>query len=80
MYDASQEQGGRPHRRHVVALEFCINGEFHEAQFSLADRGDFNYPALLGRRFMSGRLLLDPSDSFLSETDCHYSPLEDIVQ
>jgi hypothetical protein len=51
--------------RPVVALSFCINAHFYTAEFTLADRGNFNYPVLLGRRFMKNRILIDPAATFL---------------
>lgn len=67
-------------RRHVVVMDFCINGQEHDAQFSLTDRSDFTYPALLGRRFMAGRILVDSSDSFQADGECEYDDLEEVAE
>lgn len=64
-------------RRFVVELPFCINGREHTAEFSLTDRGDFNYPVLLGRRFMAEVIVVDPAETFIAREACDYHELED---
>ena len=54
-------------RRAVVELELCFDGRRHRTQFSLADRGDFIYPVLLGRRFMEDVAVVDPEATFLTQ-------------
>ena len=56
-------------RRPVVILHFSLNDECHEAQFSVVDRTGFNYPVLLGRRFLSGEVLIDPRKTFTKATE-----------
>jgi hypothetical protein len=51
--------------RSVVELGFCINGNFYTTQFTLADRGNFNYPVLLGRRFLKHHVLIDSAAIFM---------------
>ncbi len=57
-------------RRPVVELEFCFDGRSHRAQFSLVDRSRFIYPVLLGRRFLAGVAVVDPSRTFLTKSGC----------
>ena len=57
-------------RRAVVELELCFDGRRHRTQFSLADRGDFIYPVLLGRRFMEDVAVVDPESTFLTQARC----------
>lgn len=57
-------------RRPVVELEFCLDGRSARAQFSLADRSSFLYPVLLGRRFLKGRFVIDPAETFEASKDC----------
>lgn len=59
-----------PERRPVVELDLCLNGQPHRAQFTLADRGDLHYPVLLGRRFMSDVVVIDPAETFLTKATC----------
>lgn len=60
----------RPDQRLVVRLEFCLAGERHNTLFTLANRSNFNYPILLGRQFLSGKILVDSSQSFTHKTRC----------
>ncbi len=59
--------GGRDERP-VVLLDVCIGDTIYEEQFSLRDRGDMNYPLLLGRRTISHLGLLDVRETFLQKT------------
>jgi len=56
--------------RPVVAQEICLYNQIYRTEFSLADRGKFNYAILLGRSFLSRVALVDPSESFLSRPNC----------
>lgn len=57
-------------RRSVVELEICLDGRLHKAQFTLADRGNFHYPVLLGRRFLDGVAVVDPAEKYLTSPSC----------
>lgn len=73
-------KGAEPQTRYVVMMEFCINGNLHEQEFSLTDRHNFTYPALLGRRYMAEEnVAVDSSDSFIARESCDYEGLEDLV-
>lgn len=54
-----------PAVRPVVQLGFCINAHYYETEFTLANRGNFNYPVLLGRRFLKNHILVDAGKTFL---------------
>jgi len=56
--------------RPVVTQEFCLYNQIYRAEFSLADRGKFNYSILLGRSFLSEVALIDPAATFLSRPNC----------
>lgn len=75
-----RRKGADPQTRYVVMMEFCINGNLHEQEFSLTDRHNFTYPALLGRRYMADEnVAVDSSDSFIARQSCDYEGLEDLV-
>lgn len=57
-------------RRPVVTMDFCIGGRMHSTQFSLTDRSNFNYPVLLGRRFLKDRILVDSGHTYLMSEVC----------
>lgn len=64
--------------RYVVEMAFCINGHVQEARFSLTDRSNFNYPVLLGRRFLGDVTLVDPRENFLAQRQCEYASLDEM--
>ncbi|MBN2824800.1 MAG: ATP-dependent zinc protease [Campylobacterales bacterium] len=53
-----------------VTVEFF--GKRYKSVISLTDRRDMKYPMLIGRKFMSGRFLVDVSKEYLSikENEC----------
>ncbi len=69
-YVRIKEHDGNHDRRAVVELEFCFVGRRHSTQFSLVDRSEFNYPVLLGRRFLAGVAVIDPGETFLTTPAC----------
>lgn len=56
--------------RMVVELPLCFNGNIHQVEFSLKNRVGFNYPVLLGRRFLRETALVDSEHTFLTEPNC----------
>ncbi|SDT98679.1 retropepsin-like aspartic peptidase RloA3 [Halopseudomonas salegens] len=61
---------GGEDRRPVVKMALCIGDRVYEEQFSLRDRGDMNYPVLLGRRTISHIGLIDVANTFLLPLNC----------
>ncbi|RLA05378.1 MAG: hypothetical protein DRQ54_08180 [Gammaproteobacteria bacterium] len=61
---------GNHDNRPIVTLEFCFNGQLHQADFSLTDRSQFHYPMLLGRRFLGGTAMVDASRTFTTQGKC----------
>ena len=57
-------------RRSIVELDICFDGRIHSALFSLADRSEFIYPVLLGRKFLKGIAIVDSQESFLTQAHC----------
>lgn len=62
---------GDHERRSIVVLDFCFDGRRHSSQFTLADRSEFIYPVLLGRRFLSEVAVVDASETFLTQAQCN---------
>ncbi|MDA0822444.1 MAG: ATP-dependent zinc protease [Proteobacteria bacterium] len=62
-YDESRE-------RYVVKLDMCIGGTRFSTPVTLADRGRFNYPLLLGRLALRGRILVDAERIFTASQSC----------
>ncbi len=61
---------GQSQRRLVVRLGLCIDGRYALADVNLVDRKGFKYQALIGRRDMKDRFLVDPGRKNLSEPEC----------
>jgi len=71
-----KEHDGEYDSRPVVELGICFNGLPYNAQFTLADRGNFVYPVLLGRRFLEGLAVIDPQQTFQIKADCEPNAIE----
>ena len=56
--------------RPVIRLLVCIGGLTKKAEFRLAYRRHMNYQVLIGRRFLSGRLLVSSGNTFLLNRTC----------
>lgn len=65
-----KESDGEHDRRSVVELEFCFDGRRHVTEFTLADRSEYIYDALLGREFLQGIAVIDPASTFLTQANC----------
>ena len=57
-------------RRPVVMLDFCLDKQLYAAQFTLVDRSKFLYPVLVGRRFLSGKYVINPARTYLTTAEC----------
>ncbi|MGD9601163.1 MAG: ATP-dependent zinc protease [Gammaproteobacteria bacterium] len=56
--------------RPTVKLQFCLGGQRYEALFTLVNRSKFNYPVLLGRRFLADIAVIDPAAKYNSTPTC----------
>lgn len=54
--------------RPVVEMTFCLDGQVYQSEFSLIDRGRFNYQVLLGRRMLQQGIIVDPATTFSLKT------------
>jgi len=61
---------GGSDRRPVVKMSICMGDRVYEEQFSLRDRGDMNYPVLIGRRTIEHVGLIDVSKTFMHKPSC----------
>ena len=50
-------------RRVKVIMDISFGGEKQQAEFTLAEREDFDYQALIGRNVLTGRFIVDTSIS-----------------
>ena len=61
---------GKPDLRYVVDLTFCVDDMEIEEEVTLNNRDGFNYPVLVGRNHMAGRIIVDPAERFTDDPDC----------
>ncbi len=64
-----QHEGGNDVRP-TVKVEVCIAGQQRDIEVSLVDRGNFNYPLLLGRRALEQFAVVHPGETFMAEATC----------
>lgn len=65
-----KKEGGYQ-RRPVVKMQFCLGKKTMRGEVSLAERGHFIYPVLIGRNMLEkGNILVDTSKTFLSKPKC----------
>ena len=65
---------GTPQSRLAILLDISL-GSFHkEAEVNLADRSYFNYQMLIGRSFLAGNLIVDPSVKYTTKPICKGVP------
>jgi hypothetical protein len=62
--------GTKTDRRPVVSLALCLGGQSIPAQFTLTDRSGLDYPVLIGREALSGRIAVDSSRTYIAGTPC----------
>jgi len=65
---------GKEQKRYVVKLGICLGTVYREAEVTLVDRSGFNYSLLVGRNFLKGDFLIDPSATFLNKPACKGAP------
>ncbi len=56
--------------RYVVKLRLCIGGRTFLTPMTLADRGRFNYPLLLGRSALKKLAVVDAAKTFTASRSC----------
>lgn len=61
---------GKIQKRDVIRLGICLGKTYMEADVNLVDRTKFDYQMLVGRTFLAGNVVIDPSTTFTSEPNC----------
>ncbi len=64
-----KRHGSGPSRRPVVAIGVCLGERVFNTPVTLTDRSRFNYPLLLGRSALRGRVLLDAGQTYINGAD-----------
>ncbi len=66
-----------PQRRPVIKLGLCLGTLYKEAEVNLVNRQNYQYRMLIGRKFMEGAVIIDPSATYTVEPECKgTAPLE----
>jgi hypothetical protein len=68
---------GRFQDRPVIRLKICLGTFSKDVDVNLVDRSGLDYPLLIGRNFMAGALLVNPSEKFTIEPSCASETSED---
>lgn len=76
-YVRIKEQEGEYDRRPVVKLGICLGKLYKEVEVNLVDRSHFTTAALIGRSFMEGAVLIDPSSTYTHSPDCNRKSSDD---
>jgi hypothetical protein len=61
---------GKPQERYVVRLGLCVGNDYTEVDVNLVDRSNFSFPVLIGRNFLAGVIMVDPSATYTQEPNC----------
>jgi hypothetical protein len=69
-----KDHDGKPQLRLAIILGISL-GSFHkEVEVNLADRSNFNYQMLIGRSFLHGSMIVDPSIKYTTKPICKGVP------
>jgi hypothetical protein len=61
-------------KRPVIKLGVCLGNIYKETEVNLVDRTKFRYRMLIGRKFMEGAVIIDPSAQYTIEPECKEVP------
>jgi hypothetical protein len=57
-------------KRPVIKLGVCLGNIYKETEVNLVNRTGFQYRMLIGRKFMEGAVIIDPSAKYTVEPEC----------
>jgi hypothetical protein len=65
-----KKQNQEVERRPIVKLGLCVGDVYRRTEVNLTDRERFTYPVLIGRSFLSGKLVVDTEKEFTHPPQC----------
>jgi hypothetical protein len=65
-----KSSNGQIQHRPSIKVTVKIFNKKYKTVISLTDRSDMNYPMLIGRKFLSGKFLVDVSQEYLTKESC----------
>jgi hypothetical protein len=69
-----KRQDAKPERRLAIVVGICLGDFYKEVEVNLVDRSDFIYQMLIGRSFMRGNLIVEPSVTYTTNPICKGAP------
>ncbi|UCG63371.1 MAG: ATP-dependent zinc protease [Deltaproteobacteria bacterium] len=69
-----KRHGSKPQPRFAILLGICLGNIYKEVEVNLVDRSDFVFQMLIGRSFTKGRVIIDPSEKYLTKPKCEGVP------
>lgn len=72
-----KEHDGSTQRRAVVKLGICLGSLYKEVEVNLVDRSHFTTGMLIGRSFMEGDVLIDPSTTYTHPPACERKRIDE---
>lgn len=68
-----KRHGAKPQIRFAIRLGICLGSSYDEVEVNLVDRSDFTYQMLIGRSFLKGNVIIDPSSKYITKPNCKVS-------
>lgn len=65
-----KNHNGNHDQRYVIELNICFNARSFTTEFTLADRSEYIYGVLLGRKFLKHVAIIDAKETFLTSSTC----------
>lgn len=59
-----------PAKRPVILMGICLGNYFKVTEVNLADRSNYRYPVLIGRKFLADRFVIDSSSKHVLTPRC----------
>lgn len=69
-----KKQGYDVENRPVVELGLCMGDVYYLTEVNLSDRQRFTHPLLVGRRFLTGRAVVDTAKKYVNPPRCDEMP------
>lgn len=64
-----RSSNGKKQKRYVVSTSAVFFGKKYKIKLSLSDRGKMNYPALIGRKFLNKKFIVDVSQKNITSKE-----------
>lgn len=65
-----KQRQGKSEQRPVIRLSICLGNVRKKVEVNLVDRSGFNYQMLIGRSFLKGDFVVDPSQTLRFKPRC----------